>query len=150
MSLSESKGARSLTKEELQKLSYNIIGACMEVHKAWGPGLLERIYHECLCYELDLRGIRYQKEYTIPLSYKGRVFESALRADLLVEDSIVVEIKSVSGINPIHKAQLISYLRLANKPCGILVNFNEVLLKDGLSKLYPSGQEQQNHLWSEE
>ena len=133
-----------MTHIELERLTYSIIGACIEVHKAWGPGLLEKVYHDCLCYELDLRGLNYKKEFTIPLIYKGRVFDSTLRADLLVEDHIVVEVKAVNGINPVHKAQLISYLKLARKPCGILVNFNEVLLTDGISKLYPSGHLKKN------
>jgi len=122
----------------VDQLCRDIIGACIEVHKALGPGLLESIYHQCVCRELSLRGIAFHEEYRIPLVYKGYNLDTVLRADLLVEDTVIVELKAVNNWSSIFEAQLISYLRLANKPSGLLVNFNLPTLKEGVKRLYPN------------
>ncbi len=124
------------TSKEIDQLCHRIIGACIEVHKALGPGLLENIYQRCLCRELSLNGINYQEEYSISLEYKGLKLDSSLRADLLIEDTVILELKAVNEWNAIFEAQLISYLKLADKPVGLLVNFNVPVLKDGVKRLF--------------
>lgn len=125
-------------RTDLDLLTGNVIGACIEVHQILGPGLLEKIYLECLCHELTLRNIDYEREFIIPLRYKDLVFSNELRADLLIEDTLILELKSVKELNPLFEAQLISYLRIADKPQGLLINFNVPLLKDGIRKLFKS------------
>lgn len=121
-----------MTKKYLNDLTYEIIGAAIEVHKIMGSGLLESVYQQCLMEELNLRNIKYQTELKIPVIYKGRRMESNFRCDLLVENSIVVELKSVSEIHPIFEAQLLNYMKLLKLPKGILINFNCYnLFKDG-------------------
>ena len=114
------------TQKSIDKLSYNIIGAAIEVHKHLGPGLLESVYHKCLAIELENREIKFTSELAIPLNYKGHRIDTLLRFDFLIENQIVVEIKSVSEILPIHQAQLINYINLLKAPKGILINFNVV------------------------
>lgn len=121
-----------LTKSELKDLTYKINGAAIEVHKALGPGLLESVYHKCLKHELDLKGIKFFSELTIPVSYKGIEINTELRVDLFVENRIVVELKAVESILPIHEAQLLTYMKLTEAPLGIMYNFNCVnLYKEG-------------------
>lgn len=120
------------TETALNDLTHKIIGACIEVHRALGPGLLEKLYQECLCHELDLRGIKYEKEPMIRFLYKGLPVSIDLRADLIVEDQVVVELKSVKDLHPVYEAQLMSYLKITGKPIGLLVNFHVSLLKDGI------------------
>ncbi|MGC9362119.1 MAG: GxxExxY protein [Candidatus Syntrophosphaera sp.] len=120
------------TETALNDLTHKIIGACIEVHRALGPGLLEKLYQECLCHELDLRGIQYEKEPMIRFLYKGLPVSIDLRADLIVEDQVVVELKSVKDLHPVYEAQLMSYLKITGKPIGLLVNFHVSLLKDGI------------------
>ena len=127
---------RGLWMNEADTLCSKIIGACIEVHKALGPGLMEQVYQQCLCRELSLQGLQFKTEIPVTLSYKGIVLDVALRADLLVEDMIIVEIKAVNDWNAIYEAQLISYLKLANKPAGLLINFNVHALKDGIKRLF--------------
>ncbi len=116
------------TKTDLNQLTYEINGAAIEVHKALGPGLLESVYHTCMKHELDIRGIHFLSEPAIPVIYKEQKIDTNLRCDLLVKDQIVVELKSVSDIAPIHAAQLLTYMKLLNIPKGILYNFNCVNL----------------------
>lgn len=123
-----------LTKKYLSELTYNIISAAIEVHKAMGPGLLESIYHRCLEKEFELRGIQYSSEQIIPVNYKGLDLNAQIRCDFLIEDAIVLEIKAVNEMHPIFKAQLLTYMKLLEKPKGILINFNEV-------NVFSSGQE---------
>ena len=123
------------TKEELNSLSGVIIDAAMEVHREFGPGLLERIYEVALQRELALRGISAQRQVQTAVFYKGEFLdEDAYRIDLLVEESIVVEIKTVAAIIPIHEAQLHTYMRLSKKCLGLLINFNVILLRDGIKR----------------
>ena len=123
------------TKEELNDLSGQIIDAAMEVHREFGPGLLERIYEAALQRELAYRGIPSQRQVQTAVFYKGEFLdEEAYRIDLLVKESIVVEIKTVSTIIPIHEAQLHSYMRLSKKCLGLLINFNVILLRDDIKR----------------
>ena len=117
-----------ITKAYLNELTYNVNGAAIEVHKALGPGLLESIYQKCLSHELTLRGIRHSTEHIVPVSYKGIIMETTLRCDILVENILPLELKSVECLHPIHEAQLLTYMRLLNAPKGILFNFNVVNL----------------------
>ena len=118
----------------LNKITQEIIGAAIEVHRQLGPGLLESAYKECLCKELSLRGISFEREKPIRLEYKGLELECGYRLDILVANLVVVEIKSVEAIAPIHEAQLITYLRLGGWKIGLLINFNVAVLKDGIRR----------------
>lgn len=121
-----------MTKKYLDKLTYNVIGAAIEVHKSLGAGILESVYHECMNHELTLRGINYLSENIVPVNFKGLLLETDLRCDLFVENCLVVELKAVSDLTPIHEAQLLTYMKLLKSPKGILINFNCVnLFKDG-------------------
>lgn len=119
---------------EMNKVTEQIIGASIEVHKALGPGLLESAYEECLCRELALRNIRFERQRTLPVEYKGVKLDCGYRLDLLVENAVVVEIKSVTTIEPIHEAQLLTYLKLGGWKLGLLINFNVTVLKDGIRR----------------
>ena len=112
-----------LTKSQINKLSYDIIGAAIEVHKQLGPGLLESVYQQCLIYEFESNGIEVLSQVKVPLEYKGLRLAQSLRLDLIVEDVIIIELKTVEIIQPVHKAQLLSYMQLARKPKGLLMNF---------------------------
>jgi len=120
---------------DINDLTGNIIGAAIEVHKVLGPGLLESTYEECLCHELALRNISYQRQVTIPLDYKGMRLECGYRLDLLVESCVLVEMKACESIQPIHEAQLLTYLKLANLKLGLLINFNVPVLKEGIKRI---------------
>jgi GxxExxY protein len=121
---------------ELNHLSSQIIKAAMTVHRELGPGLLESIYQSCMVIELRDRGIEVKPEVSLPVTYRGQmVNDEGFRIDLLVEDKIIVELKSVEIVQPVHKKQLLSYLRLSNKPLGLLINFNMPLLKDGITRI---------------
>jgi GxxExxY protein len=112
-----------------------VIGACIEVHRHLGPGLFESAYEECVAHELMLRGLRFERQQSVPLEYKGMMLECGYRLDLVVENILIVEIKSVDKLLPIHQAQLLTYLRLTNLQTGLLVNFRETVLKNGLRRL---------------
>ncbi|NPV08796.1 MAG: GxxExxY protein [Anaerolineae bacterium] len=127
----------------LNELTREVIGAAVEVHRALGPGLLESAYEACLAYELGQRGLRFEQQKPIPLVYHQVELDCGYRLDLLVEDAVVVEVKAVEGLLPIHTAQLLSYLKLSGLPVGLLINFNTRVLKDGLRRLvnnYPEGE----------
>ncbi len=122
----------NLTKKYLTDLTYKINGAAIEIHKILGPGLLESVYHKCMCKELKLRNINFVSEYQIPFNYKGLEVDILLRCDLFIENCIIVELKSVEKILPVHEAQILTYMRLLEVPKGILINFNVPnLYKDG-------------------
>ncbi len=112
-----------------------VIGAAIEVHKEKGPGLLEPIYEKCLMRELALRGIPARQQVIVPIEYKGYVFEEPLRLDVFVDDCLILELKSVDEVLPIHKAQLLSYLKLLDVPLGLLINFHELRLVDGAHRM---------------
>jgi GxxExxY protein len=119
----------------INELTYEVIGAAIEVHRTLGPGLLESAYRECLCRELSLRQFEFQREHGLPLNYKGIQLGCGYRLDVLVADVVVVEIKAVEVLAPIHEAQLLTYLRLGGWKIGLLINFNVVVLKDGIRRL---------------
>jgi GxxExxY protein len=113
----------------------DIIAAAIEVHRLLGPGLLESAYEECLCLEMKLRGIDHERQKPLPVQYKGNDLDCAYRLDLVVRDQIILELKCVECLLPIHEAQLLTYLRLSGKKTGLLINFNTPLLKDGIKRL---------------
>jgi GxxExxY protein len=119
---------------ELNQCTEQIIGAAIEVHKVLGPGLLESAYEECLCRELAVRSIPFERQRSLPVEYKGTKLDCGYRLDLLVANSVVVEIKAVSAIEPVHEAQLLTYLKLGGWKVGLLINFNVALLKDGIRR----------------
>lgn len=123
-----------MTQEEYNQLSQTILDAAITVHKEMGPVLLESVYELCLLKELELRGLRAKNQVPIPLIYKGYELSKEFKIDLLVENEIILEIKSVEILLPIHQAQTISYLKLAQKRLGFLINFNSPLLKDGFKR----------------
>jgi GxxExxY protein len=116
-------------------LSELVIGACIEVHRELGPGLLESIYEAALCEELDRRGLAFERQKSFGLAYKGKDLDQGYRVDLIVDSSLLVEIKAVESLLPVHAAQVVSYLRLTGLDAGLLVNFNQLLLRDGLRRL---------------
>jgi GxxExxY protein len=118
-----------------QELTREIIGAAIEVHKAIGPGLLESAYHACLAQEFRLPSITFETEKPVPIVYKGRQLDCGFRLDFLVEMKIVVEIKSVETLLPIHQAQLLTYLRLTKCKLGLLINFNVPVLRNGVKRI---------------
>jgi len=122
------------TEMELNKITEQIIGAAIEVHRALGPGLLESAYEECLCRELGLRRIQFERQRPLPVEYKGVKLDCGYRVDILVTNAVVVEIKAVETIEPIHVAQLLTYLKLGGWKVGLLINFNVAVLKDGIRR----------------
>ena len=120
---------------DINKLTGQIIGAAIEVHKELGPGLLESTYEECLCYEFSLRNIKYARQQSIPVKYKGTKLNCEYRIDVLVEDTVILELKSVDNLQPIYEAQLLTYLKLTGLKVGLLINFNVPVLKQGIKRL---------------
>ena len=123
------------TEAQRNALSQRVIGAAIEVHRHLGPGLLESAYQTCLAYELSQAGLLVQQQLNLPLIYKGIQLDAAYRIDILVENQLVLELKTVEKILPIHEAQLLSYLRLGEFPLGLLLNFHAPTLKDGIKRL---------------
>jgi GxxExxY protein len=120
---------------ELNEISRRIIDAAIQIHKKLGPGLLESVYRECLVHEMRKRGLRVEEEVQVPIVYDGIKLKSPLRLDLLVEAEVIVELKAIDDVVAVHRAQLLSYLRLTGKRLGLLLNFNVVLLKDGIHRI---------------
>jgi GxxExxY protein len=118
---------------EVNELTEKIIGCAIEVHKQLGPGLLESIYENALCIELNICGLKYQKQVSVPVIYKGHNI-GEYRADIVVEDKIILELKSVERFDPIFEAQILSYMKLTNKNIGLLINFNQRMLKNGIKR----------------
>ena len=121
-----------MTENEISKI---VIGAAIDVHRELGPGLLESAYQECLIFELNDRGLRIEREVNMPISYRGVTLDHGYRMDLVVENKVVVELKTVELLNDVHKAQLLTYLKLGNFKLGLLINFNEILLKNGIKRI---------------
>ncbi len=117
-----------------KELTEQIIGAAIEVHRYWGPGLLESVYEKSLARELELRGIEYKRQVDLPLEYKGVAVGEGLRLDLLVRDKVVVELKVVKNFESIHEAQLLTYMKITHCKVGLLLNFNKPSLKEGLKR----------------
>jgi GxxExxY protein len=120
---------------DINQLSNKIIGAAIEVHKTLGPGLLESAYQKCLSHELRLRGISFADEKPLPLIYKGEKLDCGYRLDFVVKNAIIVELKSCEKLEPIHKAQLLTYLKLSDLKLGLLLNFNVPLMRDGIVRI---------------
>lgn len=116
-------------------LTEQIIGAAIAVHKELGPGLLESAYEICLCHELSLKGLMFERQKCVPMDYKGIKLDSGYRLDIIVENQVIVEVKAVAALLPIHEAQLLSYLKQNGGGRGLLINFNVKLLKDGIRRL---------------
>ena len=123
-----------MKRNELNILSSQIVDACVNVHKEMGPGLMESVYEYCLLKEFELRGIDAKNQVSVPLFYRGELLTKDYRIDILVEDEIVLELKSVDVILPVHEAQIISYLKLADKRLGFLLNFNVDMMKNGIKR----------------
>lgn len=134
MNFSTTTEPAELTEKDESHLTGKIIGAAIDVHRALGPGLLESAYETCLVYELRLRKMKVETQKALPLFYKDVMLDCGYRADLVVEDQVIVEIKSVTNIASIHEAQLLSYLKLADCEYGLLINFNVKLLKEGIRR----------------
>jgi GxxExxY protein len=120
---------------DINQLSNKIIGAAIEVHKALGPGLLESAYEECLCEELDLRCLQYKRQEPLPVTYKGRKLNCGYRLDVVVENSIILELKSCEKMEPIYEAQLLTYLKLSCLHLGLILNFNVTMMRDGIKRI---------------
>ena len=123
------------TEAQRDSLTEEIIGAAIEVHRDQGPGLLESAYQECLCVELGLRDLRFVSQLELPVEYKGQHVDAGYRLDLVVADKVVVELKAVERLLPLHEAQLLTYLRLGAYSTGLLLNFNVPVLKDGIRRM---------------
>jgi GxxExxY protein len=122
-------------KERINQLSHRVIGLCIEVHRELGPGLLESAYEEALAYELTHAGLRYERQCDIPLTYKGVSLDCGYRLDFIVEDELIIELKSIQTFQPIHQAQLLTYLKLQRRSLGLLLNFNVPVMKEGVKRV---------------
>ena len=121
---------------DINEITSKVIKAALTVHNELGPGLLESVYQECLRIELEEMGLNVKGEVLVPVMYKGReITQDGFRIDLLVEDAVIVELKSVEEVKPVHKKQLLTYLRLTGKTIGLLINFNEAMLKSGITRI---------------
>ncbi len=121
--------------DEENKIATEVIACAIRVHRALGPGLLEKVYHECLFYELKKSGLSTHKEFMLPIRYDGIELESGLRIDLIVENKLIVELKAVDELNDVHLAQTLTYLKLSNCKLGLIINFNVALLKQGIKRI---------------
>ncbi len=120
---------------EINEVTKEVIGAAIEIHQALGPGLLESAYEECLCHELGLRALRFERQKPLPVVFKGAKLDCGYRLDLLVSNSVVVEIKAVEALLPVHEAQLLTYLKIGGWKAGLLINFNIPVLKHGIKRI---------------
>ena len=132
------QGMKKREPASMNNLTGNVIGAVIEVHKALGPGLLESTYEECLCHELDLREIIYERQKELFLKYKGVNLDCGYRIDMLVEGQLILELKVCESLEKIHEAQLLTYLKLIGIAIGLLINFNVPMLKEGIKRLINS------------
>jgi GxxExxY protein len=121
--------------DDIERIAHQVIGCAIEVHRILGPGLLESVYKECLHRELRAHGLRAERERRVPIIYKGEQLDQILKIDLLVEQCVIVEVKALEKLAPVHEAQVITYLKLTGCPAGLLANFNSVLLRNGLRRL---------------
>lgn len=120
---------------EIERIAKAIVESAFAVNKTLGPGLLEHVYEVCFCHELTKRGIKFRRQVPVPIEYDGIKFDEGLRIDVLVEEQIICEFKTVDAINPIHRAQLMSYMKLTKVRLGFLINFNVVRIKDGIERI---------------
>jgi GxxExxY protein len=127
-----SEGIAVALKLRYEELTERILGAAIEVHKALGPGLLESAYEECLCHELNLRGLRFERQIKVPVTYKGINLDCGYQLDMMVAEMVILELKSAERITSIHEAQLLTYMKLLGKPVGFIINFNVAVLRSGI------------------
>ena len=120
---------------DINDLTGQVIGSAIEVHKTLGPGLLESAYEECLCHELELRGLPFERQKELPIEYKGAILDCGYRLDIVVGNGVVVELKACESLLPIHEAQLLTYLKLTGIKFGLLINFHVPSLKDGIKRI---------------
>lgn len=123
-----------MSHHDINQLTGSIIGAAIEVHRILGPGLLESVYEECLCRELALRDIEFERQKELPIKYKGVLLDCGYRLDVIVRDRIILELKSCEKLDPIHEAQILTYLKLTGMKIGLLINFNVPVLRDGIKR----------------
>jgi len=135
MNIENSASLRLRGENNQNEITSQIIGAAIEVHRTMGPGLLESVYEECLTVEFELQGIRYERQKSLALEYKGRQIGQDMRLDFLVADQVVVELKAVEKLLPVHQAQLLTYMKLTNSQVGLLINFNVPVLKQGIKRM---------------
>jgi GxxExxY protein len=121
--------------DDVEHLATIAVDAAFTVHSELGPGLLETAYEGCFAHELELRGIAYQRQLPVPLAYKGKLIEVGFRADVVMASKLLIELKAVEQVIPVHKAQVITYLKILKLPLGLLINFNEVLIKHGIQRI---------------
>jgi GxxExxY protein len=121
--------------KDVEQMATLAVDAAFSVHKELGPGLLESAYEACFARELELRDLRYQRQLPVPLNYKGKLIEVGFRADIVIEQRLLIELKAVEGIIPVHQYQVITYLKILKLPLGLLINFNEVLIKHGIHRV---------------
>jgi GxxExxY protein len=133
--MSGAQGTRVVTWKEFDPLTHQVIGCAIEVHRQLGPGLLESVYRTCLAYELSSVGRNCESELPVPVQYKGIALECGFRMDLVVDGELVVELKAVDALLPVHSAQLLTYLKLSGCRTGLLINFNSKVLRDGIRRL---------------
>ena len=126
---------RDAETQSFNELTERVIGACIEIHRALGPGLLESAYEECLCYELSQAGIRFERQKPLSVHYKDVKLDCGYRLDLVVQEKIIIELKAVESLLPIHEAQLLTYLKLSGITLGLLINFNVAMLKHGIKRI---------------
>ncbi len=131
----ETINRRDAETQSFNELTERVIGACIEIHRALGPGLLESAYEECLCYELSQGGIGFERQKPLPVHYKDVKLDCGYRLDLVVEEKIIIELKAVESLLPIHEAQLLTYLKLSGITLGLLINFNVAMLKQGIKRI---------------
>lgn len=120
--------------KKLNDITGEIVDASLQIHKVMGPGLYEKVYEDCLFHDLERRGLQIERQSPITVRYKDLIIHNAFKIDLLVEDTVIVELKSVDSLIPIHEAQIITYMRLSKKEVGLLINFNVPLIKDGIKR----------------
>jgi len=130
-----SRPEKLILPQEIEEMATIAVDAAFEVHCEFGAGLLESAYEACFARELELRGIEYQRQLPLPLNYKGKLVEVGFRADVIIGGKLLIELKAVEQVIPLHKAQVITYLKILNLPLGLMINFNEVLIKDGIQRI---------------
>ena len=126
---------RDAETQSFNELTERVIGACIEIHRALGPGLLESAYEECLCYELSQAGMKFERQKPLPVNYKDVKLDCGYRLDLVVEEKVIIVLKAVESLLPIHEAQLLTYLKLSGITLGLLINFNVAMLKQGIKRI---------------
>jgi len=129
------KPHRIVIPNEIEQMATIAVDAAFAVHSECGPGLLESAYEACFARELELRGINFQRQLPVPLNYKGKLIEVGFRADIVMAGNLLIELKAVEQVIPVHKAQVITYLKLLKFPLGLLINFNELLIRDGIQRV---------------